>query len=177
MANDSDIDVLYTLINQSPDGYLEFYPKKEGEIALSKWPFLAGISISGTNRPTQPIQLQTPVNIFTKPAINSIESLENEEPSSNPISNQVSTEIEVEPSKALTNQIQENVFSIPVTLGQTNVEKVSSIPTFLQTNTISNDAQEKSNLPKVLQFGVESNLVVESQSSQIASLFKRLEKN
>jgi hypothetical protein len=177
MANDSDIDVLYTLINQSPDGYIEFYPRKEGEIALSKWPFLAGISISGTNRPTQPIQLQNPVNIFTKPVINSIESLDNEGPSTEPISDHVSTEIEAEPAKVLTNQTQENIFSIPITVGVTNVEKASSIPTFLQTNITSDDAKDKSNLPKVLQFGTESSLAVASQSSQIASLFKRLEKN
>jgi hypothetical protein len=73
MPNDSDIDVLYNLIDQSPDAYHEFYPKKEGEVALRKWPFLAQLSISGTNRPPAPIQLKTAERTLSVPQVKTVE--------------------------------------------------------------------------------------------------------
>ncbi len=73
MPNDSDIDVLYNLIDQSSDAYHEFYPKKEGEVALRKWPFLAQLSISGTNRPPAPIQLKTAERTLSVPQVKSVE--------------------------------------------------------------------------------------------------------
>jgi hypothetical protein len=73
MPNDSDIDVLYNLIDQSSDAYHEFYPKKEGEAALRKWPFLAQLSISGTNRPPAPIQLKTAERTLSVPQVKSVE--------------------------------------------------------------------------------------------------------
>jgi hypothetical protein len=73
MPNDSDIDVLYSLIDQSPDAYHEFYPKKEGEVALRKWPFLAQLSISGTNCPPAPIQLKPAEHTLSVPQVKNIE--------------------------------------------------------------------------------------------------------
>lgn len=96
MPNDSDIDVLYNLIDQSPDAYHEFYPKKEGEVALRKWPFLAQLSISGTNRPPAPIQLKPAERTLSVPQVKIIELKESisrpdEALSGNEVSHQTQT--------------------------------------------------------------------------------------
>lgn len=96
MPNDSDIDVLYNLIDQSPDAYHEFYPKKEGEVALRKWPFLAQLSISGTNRPPAPIQLKPAERTLSVPHVKNIELKESisrpdEALSGNEVSHQTQT--------------------------------------------------------------------------------------
>ena len=174
MANDSDIDVLYTLINQSPDGYIEFYPQKEGEIALKKWPFLAGISISGINRPNQPIQLKTSVNILTLPIIKSQDLIENEDSELTPVFNQEQDANKVEILETSTNNINEKTLLIPqVPL----FEKELSSPVLnLLTNLDSIASKRNEGLSNGFQFTAASNSLVDTQNSQIASLFKRLEK-
>jgi hypothetical protein len=102
MPNDSDIDVLYNLIDQSPDAYHEFYPKKEGEVALRKWPFLAQLSISGTNRPPAPIQLKTAERTLSVPQVKTVEL---KEPISRP-SEAFSANAVLQPTQTVASPIQ-----------------------------------------------------------------------
>jgi len=173
MANDSDIDVLYTLINQSPDGYIEFYPQKEGEIALKKWPFLASISISGINRPNQPIQLKTSVNILTLPIIKSQDLIENEDSELTSVFNQEQDANKVEIPETSTDNTNEKTFSVP----QVQLfEKELSSPVLNLLTNLDSIASKNEGISNAFQFTSASNSLVDTQNSQIASLFKRLEK-
>jgi hypothetical protein len=196
MPNDSDIDVLYNLIDQSPDAYHEFYPKKEGEVALRKWPFLAQLSISGTNRPPAPIQLKPAERTLSVPQVKNIELKESisrpdEALSGNEVSHQTQT---------IANPIQNqdtasspsNVFSqIPIVdpfKSQTQPNGMQSSSIFsntLGTQRLGNasEIQSESNedfslgslFSRVSRSGQTAPSVSENSDVELLTLFKRLD--
>jgi len=176
MPNENDLDVLYNLINQSPDGYKEFYPQKEGETALSKWPFLAKIVISGTNRPSSPIQLRVSDNIFKLPELTEVKTSEIENNSETSLITDEISDSTADKFEALNNQITQYIStSAPVNL--INEQNSSPIPSFLTNNVfvVKPEPEVSTDTTQIETTFIEAPLV--NQNSQIISLFKRLEKN
>ena len=175
MPNENDLDVLYSLINQSPDGYKEFYPQKEGETALAKWPFLAKIVISGTNRPSSPIQLRVSENIFELPISSEVKTSEIENNLDTSLITDEISDSTAEKFEALNNQVTQNIsISVPVNLR--NEQNSSPIPSFLsnQEFVVKPEPEVSINTTQIETTFIDTPLV--NQNSQIISLFKRLEK-
>lgn len=77
MANINDIESLFSLIGQSPNGYKEFYHEKNGLHALDKWSYLKNIQLENPNEEGISIFENGPVNSNEGSAASPISSMPN----------------------------------------------------------------------------------------------------
>jgi hypothetical protein len=88
MANINDIDSLFTLIDQSPNDYKEFYHEKNGLHALDKWSYLKNIQLENPDEEGISIFENRPKSSSEGSPINSSISLpDNEVPLKDPTVN------------------------------------------------------------------------------------------